>query len=105
MCSAVGQGALAIETRAEGAGCDACAALDHAATHAAVTRGARRPRRARAAAARCPSAPTPRSTDGRLHLLAIVAAPDGSEMIRAETEGAVAEAAEAIGRAAGRTNC
>ncbi len=37
MCPAVGQGALAIETRADGAGCDACAALDHADTHAAVT--------------------------------------------------------------------
>src|SRR6476659_1584451 len=29
MCSAVGQGALAIETREEGAGREACAALDH----------------------------------------------------------------------------
>src|SRR5215831_20533494 len=37
MCSAVGQGALAIETKAAGAGRDACAVLDNAATHAAVT--------------------------------------------------------------------
>ena len=37
MCPAVGQGALAIETRAAGAGFEACPALDHAATHAAVT--------------------------------------------------------------------
>src|ERR1051325_7939663 len=37
MCSAVGQGALAIETRASGPGRDACAALDHPDTHAAVT--------------------------------------------------------------------
>src|SRR5471032_332625 len=36
MCPAVGQGALAIETRTSGVGLDACAALDHAATHAAV---------------------------------------------------------------------
>src|SRR4249919_2686838 len=36
MCSAVGQGALAIETRATGPGHDACAVLDHPATHAAV---------------------------------------------------------------------
>src|SRR5690348_1984002 len=37
MCSAVGQGALAIETRASGAGFDAVRPLDHAATHVAVT--------------------------------------------------------------------
>src|SRR5437868_1021718 len=36
MCSAVGQGALAIETRERGAGWDACRALDDAPTHAAV---------------------------------------------------------------------
>src|SRR5580704_4388453 len=36
MCCAVGQGALAIETRASGAGFDAVQALDHADTHAAV---------------------------------------------------------------------
>ena len=37
MCPAVGQGALAIETRVNVPGFDACAALDHPATHAAVT--------------------------------------------------------------------
>ena len=37
MCPAVGQGALAIETRDAGSGLEACAQLDHAATHAAVT--------------------------------------------------------------------
>ena len=36
MCPAVGQGALAIETRADGPARAACAALDHADTHAAV---------------------------------------------------------------------
>src|SRR3954454_16201580 len=36
MCPAVGQGALAIETRPSGAGFDACRSLDHGATHAAV---------------------------------------------------------------------
>ena len=36
MCPAVGQGALAIETRSSGAGFEACRGLDHAATHAAV---------------------------------------------------------------------
>ena len=37
MCPAVGQGALAIETRETGAGWEACRALDDPATHAAVT--------------------------------------------------------------------
>ena len=36
MCPAVGQGALAIETMASGAGFEAARLLDHAATHAAV---------------------------------------------------------------------
>src|SRR5271157_2573339 len=57
MCPAVGQGALAIETRAAGPAFDACAALDHPATHAAVA--AERGLLPRSAAdARCPSAPT-----------------------------------------------
>ena len=37
MCPAVGQGALAVETRHEGEARDFCAVLDHAATRAAVT--------------------------------------------------------------------
>ena len=37
MCSAVGQGALAIEARPGGAGWDACRPLDHPPTRAAVT--------------------------------------------------------------------
>jgi hydroxymethylbilane synthase len=99
MCSAVGQGALAIETRAAGLGREACAALDHPATHAAVTAergvlatlggGCQVPIGARA------------TVDGdRLRLLGIVASPDGTELIRAQSEGPVARA-EAIGRALG----
>ena len=53
-----------------------------------------------AAAARCPSARTPRCRTGDCGCQAIVASPDGSELIRAESEGAAADA-EAIGRALG----
>jgi hydroxymethylbilane synthase len=38
--------------------------------------------------------------EGRLRLLAIVASPDGTELVRAESEGPVSEAA-ALGRAMG----
>jgi hydroxymethylbilane synthase len=101
MCPAVGQGALAIETRASGAGFDACSMLDHAATHAAVTAergvlaslggGCQVPIGAHA------------TVDGEtLRLLGVVAAPDGSQVIRAESTGAVGEA-EALGRQMGET--
>ena len=101
MCPAVGQGALAIETRASGAGFDACSALDHAATHAAVTAergvlaslggGCQVPIGAHA------------TVDGEtIRLLGVVASPDGSEIIRAQSAGAVGEA-EALGRQMGET--
>jgi hydroxymethylbilane synthase len=41
-----------------------------------------------------------RIENGRLHLVGVVASPDGSEVIRAETEGPVADA-EALGRSLG----
>jgi hydroxymethylbilane synthase len=99
MCSAVGQGALAIETRAAGAGRDACAALDHAATHAAVM-AERGVLGALGGGCQVPIGALARVAGGRLHLQAIVVSPDGSELVRAQAEGAVEEA-EAIGRGLG----
>jgi hydroxymethylbilane synthase len=99
MCSAVGQGALAIETRAAGAGRDACAALDHAATHAAVM-AERGVLGALGGGCQVPIGALATVAGGRLHLQAIVVSPDGSELVRAQAEGAVEEA-EAIGRALG----
>jgi hydroxymethylbilane synthase len=101
MCSAVGQGALAIETRASGPGFNACSKLDHAPTHAAVMAergllaslggGCQVPIGAHA------------TVDGpTLRLLGVVASPDGSDIIRANAEGPVANA-ESIGRALGAT--
>ena len=99
MCSAVGQGALAIETLASGAGRDACAELDHAATHAAVM-AERGVLGALGGGCQVPIGAYATVTSGRLRLQAIVAAPDGSELVRAEAEGA-AEDAEAVGRGLG----
>ena len=99
MCPAVGQGALAIETRASGAGFDACSALDHPATHAAVTveRGVLG---ALGGGCQVPIGAHATVELGRLRIMAIVASPDGAEFVRSEAEGPVHEA-EAIGRELG----
>ena len=99
MCSAVGQGALAIETRAGGPGFDAVRALDHAATHAAVL-AERGVLGALGGGCQVPIGAYARIDAGRVHVLAIVASPDGSELIRAEADGDAADA-EGIGRALG----
>jgi hydroxymethylbilane synthase len=96
MCSAVGQGALAIETLASGAGFEACAALDHFATHAAVT-AERGVLAALGGGCQVPIGAYATVHDGRLRLSALVASPDGAEVVRAEAEG-TAVAAESIGR-------
>jgi len=96
MCSAVGQGALAIETRAAGPGRDACAALDHADTHAAIT-AERGLLGALGGGCQVPIGAYATVQNGMLRLLGVVASPDGAELIRAESEGPVAEA-ESIGR-------
>jgi hydroxymethylbilane synthase len=95
MCSAVGQGALAIETRASGAGFEACKALDHAATHAAVT-AERGVLGALGGGCQVPIGAHATVHGRQVKVLAIVASPDGSELIRAEARGPVADAA-AIG--------
>jgi hydroxymethylbilane synthase len=92
MCPAVGQGALALESRETGAGKDACAALDHAPTRAAVT-AERAVLAALGGGCQVPIGAHATVDDGRLRLLAIVASPDGTELVRAESQGSVADAA------------
>ena len=99
MCPAVGQGALAIETRAAGAGFDAARALDDADTHAAVL-AERGVLGSLGGGCQVPIGAHARIEGGRLFLLGLVASPDGSEAIRAEAEGPP-EDAEALGRALG----
>jgi hydroxymethylbilane synthase len=96
MCPAVGQGALAIETRVEGNGLLASAALDHPETHQSVT-AERGLLAALGGGCQVPIGAHAKVQDGRLNLVALVASPDGSEIVRGEIEGAVA-AAESLGR-------
>jgi hydroxymethylbilane synthase len=99
MCPAVGQGALAIETRASSAGFDAVQALDHAGTHAAVL-AERGVLGALGGGCQVPIGAHATVEGGSLRLLGLVASPDGDEVIRGESEGAASEA-ESIGRALG----
>ena len=99
MCSAVGQGALAIETRAEGAGFDASRTLDHAPTHAAVL-AERGVLGALGGGCQVPIGAHATVEGGKLRLLGLVASPDGTEVIRGESQGAVGDA-EQLGRALG----
>jgi len=96
MCPAVGQGALAIETR-EGFGLPAV--LDHADTHTAVL-AERGLLGALGGGCQVPIGAHATVADGRVHLLGLVAAPDGSQVIRAEADAPIAEAA-ALGRRLG----
>ena len=96
MCPAVGQGALAIETRA---GFVLPAVLDHAETHTAVL-AERGLLGALGGGCQVPIGAHATVAGGRVKLLGLVAAPDGSEIVRAEAEGAAGEAAE-IGKRLG----
>lgn len=100
MCPAVGQGALAIETRPDGAGFEACRALDHAATHSAVV-AERAVLAELGGGCQVPIGAHARIDNGRLYLTGLVAAPDGAELIRAESQGDVADA-RPLGVAMGR---
>jgi len=99
MCPAVGQGALAIETRLGGAGILACGSLDHAATHAAVA-AERGVLAALGGGCQVPIGAYATVEDGELRVVAIVASPDGAEVVRADAAGPVHEA-ESIGRGLG----
>ena len=99
MCPAVGQGALAIETREKGAGYDACQALDDAATHVAVL-AERGVLAALGGGCQVPIGSHAAVEGGRVRVMGLVASPDGAEIVRAQGEGAC-EDAEAIGRGVG----
>jgi hydroxymethylbilane synthase len=99
MCPAVGQGALALEARETGAGRDACAALDHADTRAAVT-AERGVLAALGGGCQVPIGAYATVEGDRLRLMAVVVSPDGSELVSARSEGAAYEAAS-LGRALG----
>lgn len=95
MCPAVGQGALAIETRDAGAAREACGALDHSATHAAVT-AERAFLRALGGGCQVPIGAYARIESETLLLQGLVIAPDGSQIVNGERAGAPLDA-EQIG--------
>jgi len=100
MCPAVGQGALAIETRDEGRALDVCALLDHKLTRTAVM--AERAVLARlGGGCQVPIGAYATVLDGwTLDLRAVVVSPDGSSVIRKQASGPM-ERAEQLGRQTG----
>src|SRR5229473_3287601 len=96
MCPAVGQGALAIETRD---GETICQALDHAATRAAVT-AERAVLRSLGGGCLTPIGAHARVEQETLRLMAIVISTDGAQSVRDSAEGP-ADEAERVGRELG----
>ena len=87
MCPAVGQGALAIETRADdGPGMRACLRLNHPPTNAAVT-AERAVLGVLGGGCHVPIGAYAQMQDGELHMRAIVISPDGSRMVKREAFG------------------
>ena len=93
MCPAVGQGALAIETRQDS---PLASLLDHAPTRAAIT-AERALLAGLGGGCQVPIGAHARIDGVTLHLLAVAASPDGSKVIRRAVSG-LAINAEAIGR-------
>ena len=99
MCPAVGQGALAIETRHDGGEAERLVSkLDHAASRAAVT-AERALLATLGGGCQVPIGGYAVIDGASIHLRAIVASPDGSRIIRGERTGADAVSlGEALGR-------
>jgi hydroxymethylbilane synthase len=94
MCPAVGQGALAVETRADGgAAFTVCARLDHADTRAAVS-AERALLRSLGGGCQVPVGAFARIEQGALHLRSVVISSDGRTLIRAEGSAQLSEAAQ-----------
>ena len=102
MAPAVGQGALAIETRAgDRETIEAVARLEHAETRSAVE-AERALLEALGGGCQVPLGAHARVIDGDIHLMAAVVAPDGSKVIRAEQSGPAADPI-ALGRRTAET--
>jgi len=96
MLPAPGQGALAVQTRADDAATlQLLAPLDHTPTRAATT-AERAFLRALGGGCQVPIAAYAESRDGVLHLRGLIASADGTRIVRGETRGNIAQA-EAVG--------
>jgi hydroxymethylbilane synthase len=91
MCPAVGQGALAVETRESGAAREICAGLDHAATRAAVT-AERAVLAALGGGCQVPIGAHAVIESDSLLLKGVVIAPDGGRIVRKTGGGSVCDA-------------
>ena len=100
MCPAVGQGALAIETRAGSEAFTICQHLDHAETHFAVS-AERALLAALGGGCQVPIGAHATVEGGRLHLYSVVAHPDGSTLVTHSGDAAT-DCAEELGRSAAR---
>ena len=90
MCPAVGQGALAVETRIGDEG--RVAELDDSATRVAVT-AERAVLGALGGGCQVPIGAHARLEDGRVFLIGVIIAPGGTQFVRAEERGAASDAA------------
>ncbi|MBV9301101.1 MAG: hydroxymethylbilane synthase [Acidobacteriaceae bacterium] len=86
MCPAPGQGALAIQTRANDSARDICAALNHEPTHQAV-RCERTVLAALGGGCQLPVGAFADPQEDILRAIAVVVSPDGSRHVRAESAG------------------
>ena len=98
MCPAVGQGALAIETRQEGQAWNVCSLLDHPLSRTAVM-AERAVLASLGGGCQVPIGAYATVADV-LHLRAVVVSPDGSRVIRRQTSGPL-DRAEQLGRETG----
>jgi hydroxymethylbilane synthase len=96
MCPAVGQGALAIETRRDGEAAAACRQLEDADTRSAVD-AERALLAALGGGCQVPIGAYAQIVEDRLVLTAMVASPDGNRIVRAAGEAARSEARQ-VGR-------
>ena len=87
MCPAVGQGALAIETRADGGAAHTLAGkMDHAATRAAVT-AERALLQVLGGGCQVPVGAHATVSGGIVYLMALVARPDGTQVVHGKLSG------------------
>ena len=92
MCPAVGQGALAVETRGDGGAAHlTCAQLDNDNARIAVT-AERAVLAALGGGCQVPIGAHARVDGGAIHIDAVVVSPDGSEQVRRSARGALTEA-------------
>lgn len=96
ICPAAGQGALAIETRANDRAHEICAALNHEQSARAVS-AERAALRALAGGCQLPIGVFAEVTDAELTVIGVVISPDGTRALKARSCGSVADP-EAVGQ-------